>query len=396
MTPKKSKYDQLFLEISNILDNSKKAIEKTINNIMVVTYWQIGQYIVEHEQGGNKRAEYGSQFLKQLSSDLTKLYGKGYSYRNLKLIRKFYNTFPMLEFPSLINQKQKGQPPVALFKNNQKQKGQPPVALFEKAEKSMVSKLLSEKMLTSIPKLNWTHFVRLLSIKDEDERHFYLIETAENSWSKRELDRQINSALYDRLALNKSKEDIKDLSISGQTITKNQDILKDPLVLEFLNLNEQSKYSENDLETALIDNLGDFLLELGKGFSFVARQKRITSGADHYYIDLVFYNRLLSSFILIDLKIGKLTHKDIGQMQMYVNYFDREIKTNKENPTIGIILCKENDEFVVEYTLPKDNEQIFSKEYKLYLPKKEDLLQILEEENSNYKVANSTHKTNKN
>jgi predicted nuclease of restriction endonuclease-like (RecB) superfamily len=214
-------------------------------------------------------------------------------------------------------------------------------------------------------------------VKDEDERNFYIIETAENSWSKRELDRQINASLFERLVLSKDKKAVKDLAVKGHYIENQNDLLKDPLVLEFLNLKESHTYSENDLETAIIDNVGDFLLELGKGFSFVARQKRISAGADHFYIDLVFYNRLLKSHVLIDLKIGKLKHQDIGQMQMYVNYYDREIKLETENPTIGIILCKEKNDFVIEYSLPKDNNQVFSKEYQLYLPNKAELKAML-------------------
>lgn len=237
----------------------------------------------------------------------------------------------------------------------------------------------SEKAISSIPKLSWTHLVRLLSVKNEDERNFYLIETAENTWSKRELDRQINASLFERLVISKDKEAISTLAEKGHEITTHQDLLKDPLVLEFLNIKENIKHSEKELEAAIIDNLGDFLLELGKGFTFVARQQRISSGSEHFYIDLVFYNRLLRSFVIIDLKIGKLKHQDIGQMQMYVNYYDREVKTEAENPTIGIILCKEKDDFVIEYTLPENNNQIFAKEYKLYLPNKKELQQLLEQ-----------------
>jgi len=193
------------------------------------------------------------------------------------------------------------------------------------------------------------------------------------------LDRQINSSLFERLVLSRNKKKVKELSEKGQLIETEMDILKDPLVLEFLNIKQDSSYSENDLETAIIENLGKFLLELGKGFSFVARQQRISSGTEHFYIDLVFYNRLLRSFVIFDLKIGKLKHQDIGQMQMYVNYYDREIKTEDENQTIGIILCKENDDFVVEFTLPENNKQIYTNEYKLYLPDKKELKELLKQ-----------------
>jgi len=248
---------------------------------------------------------------------------------------------------------------------------------FAKSEKEDIN-LFSEKLITSIAHLTWSHFVRLLSIKNEDERSFYIIETAENKWSERELDRQINSSLFERLVLSKDRKAVKELSEKGQIISTEQDLLKDPLVLEFLNIKQDSSYSENELETAIINNLGEFLLELGKGFTFVARQQRISSGTELLY-RFGFYNRLLRCFVLIDLKIGKLKHQDIGQMQMYVNYYDREIKTENENQTIGIILCKEKDDFVIEYTLPKDNKRIFPNEYKLYLPDKTELQKLLKQ-----------------
>jgi len=358
--PELRQYDNLFSVISQLLSNAKNNIVKTINNTMVITYWHIGQFIVEYEQGGKDRAVYGTQLLKRLSIDLTSRFGKGYSWRNLYYMKQFYTEFPILQ---------------TVFAKSDNQKLQTP---FAKSEKQDVN-LFSEKLITSIAHLTWSHFVRLLSIKDEDERGFYIIETAENKWSERELDRQINSSLFERLVLSKDRKAAKELSEKGQIISTEQDLLKDPLVLEFLNIKQDSSYSENELETAIINNLGEFLLELGKGFTFVARQQRISSGTEHFYIDLVFYNRLLRCFVLIDLKIGKLKHQDIGQMQMYVNYYDREIKTETENQTIGIILCKEKDDFVIEYTLPKDNKQIFPNEYKLYLPDKMELQKLLKQ-----------------
>jgi len=363
MKPTKPPYNNLVQGINELLANAKQQVEKTVNSTMVSTYWHIGEYIVEYEQGGKERAEYGTQLLKRLSEDLTKSFGSGFSYRNLRNIKQFYLTF------------QNWQPVVAISKNT---KWQPVVAQSDSVKLQAVAAKFSEKAIASIPKLSWTHLVRLLSVKDEAERNFYIIETAQNTWSKRELDRQINSSLFERLVLSKDKNVVRELAEKGQEIATHQDLLKDPLVLEFLNIKEETKYSEKELETAIIDNLGDFLLELGKGFTFVARQKRISSGSDHFYIDLVFYNRLLRSFVIIDLKIGKLKHQDIGQMQMYVNYYDREVKTESENPTIGIILCKQKDDFVIEYTLPEDNKQIFANEYKLYLPNKEELQRLLE------------------
>tara|TARA_R110002050_G_scaffold109799_4_gene221512 strand:- start:9309 stop:10409 length:1101 start_codon:yes stop_codon:yes gene_type:complete len=363
MKPTKPPYNNLVQGINELLANAKQKVEKTINSTMVSTYWHIGEYIVEYEQNGNERAEYGTQLLKHLSEDLTKSFGSGFSWRNLYNMTEFYKKFPIL------------QPVAAKLENT---KGQPLVAKSDSEKLQPLAAKFREKAISSISKLSWTHLVRLLSVKNEDERNFYIIETAQNTWSKRELDRQINASLFERLVLSKDKKSISELAEKGHEIATHQDLLKDPLVLEFLNIKEETKYSEKELETAIIDNLGDFLLELGKGFAFVARQKRISSGSDHFYIDLVFYNRLLRSFVIIDLKIGKLKHQDIGQMQMYINYYDREVKTESENPTIGIILCKEKDDFVIEYTLPEDNKQIFANEYKLYLPNKKELQKLLE------------------
>jgi len=229
-------------------------------------------------------------------------------------------------------------------------------------------------------KLSWSHYVKLSRISDSDERKFYEIEAVKNNWSLRELERQFDSALYTRLSLSRDKDKVLELSQKGQIIEKPQDLIKDPYVLEFIGLPEQSSYSENELEEKLISKLENFLLKLGNGFTFVGRQKRISFDEQHFYIDLVFYNRLLKCFVLIDLKIGKLKHQDIGQMQMYVNYYDREMKLDDENKTIGIVLCQEKNQSLVEYTLPEDNEQIFASTYKTVLPSKEEFIKILEEE----------------
>ena len=220
--------------------------------------------------------------------------------------------------------------------------------------------------------LSWSHYVFLRSIVTPEERQFYEIEAAENDWSLSELKRQFNASLYERLALSRDKSSVKALAEKGQVIERPKDLIKDPCVLEFLELQERPHYSESDLETAIIDKLEHFLLELGKGFLFEARQKRFTFDEDHFYVDLVFYNRLLRSYVLIDLKIGKLTHQDLGQIQMYVNYFDREIKLPEENPTIGILLCKMKHDALVELTLPA-NTNVFASQYELYLPSKEEL-----------------------
>ncbi|MNY15699.1 hypothetical protein D3C86_1489260 [compost metagenome] len=227
--------------------------------------------------------------------------------------------------------------------------------------------------------LSWSHYLKLMRIKDLNERKFYEIESFKNNWSLRELQRQYDSALYSRLLLSKNKEEILQLSEKGQILEKPKDIIKDPYILEFLGLAEKASYSENDLESGLIDKLEHFLLELGTGFTFVARQNRITFDEKHFKIDLVFYNRILKSFVLIDLKIGELKHQDIGQMQMYVNYYDREVRLEDENKTIGIILCQDKSEALVKYTLPEYNEQIFASKYLTILPSKEDFIKILEE-----------------
>ena len=355
-------YEKLVFVIETLLQESKSKIVREINQSIITTYWHIGRYIVEYEQSGKERAEYGTALLKRLSDDLTRSFGKGYSYRNLRIIRQFYLTFQNWQ---------------SVIAKSTTDNWQATIAKSSEDKLQLVSAKFSDKIVEAIPRLTWTHFVRLLSVKDKDERNFYLIETAENNWSVRELDRQINSSLFERLLLSKDKPGVKKLAEKGQIIEHIDDVLKEPYILEFLGLEESHRYSESDLESAIIDNLGKFLLELGKGFSFVARQKRFSDGIDHYYIDMVFYNRLLKCFVLFDLKIGKITHKDIGQMQMYVNYYDREIKTHEENPTVGIVLCKEKRDFVIKYTLPENNMQIFAKEYRLYLPQKEELKKLL-------------------
>lgn len=334
----------LFNSISELIKEARKSVVKHVNTVMVFTYYHIGKMIVEHEQRGQERASYSQETLKHLSIRLTKEYGKGYSVDNLEKFRRFY----------LVYNSQISESPV---------------------RKSLDSSLL---VFQETFQLSWTHYFHLLRIQDAQERRFYELEAANNRWSIREMQRQVNSSLFERLALSRDKDAIQSLSQKGQIVETPIDALKSPFVLEFLNLREDHKYSENDLETAIINKLEQFMLELGKGFLFEGRQKRITLDGDHFYVDLSFYNRLLRCFVLIDLKIGKLTHQDIGQMQMYVNYHDRKIKMPGENPTIGIILCKEENKAVVEFTLPENNKQIYAKEYKLYLPSKEDLKKQLE------------------
>ena len=324
--------NNFYQEIKELLYSAKNRVYQTINTTMTQTYFQIGKRIVEEEQGGETRAEYGSALLKNLSSELIKEFGKGYSEQNLKNMRQFY----------LIYQKR--------------------------------------QTVSSEFKLSWSHYIFLTRIENINERNFYEIESIENSWSLRELKRQFDSGLFERLKLSSDKQKLKELSLNGQVIQTAQDLIKDPYILEFVGLPELSSYSENELEQKLIDKLENFLLELGKGFTFVARQKRITIDEKHFKVDLVFYNRLLKSFVVIDLKIGELKHQDIGQMMMYVNYFDRFEKTDDENSTIGIILCKDKSKALVELTLPKDNNQIYASKYLTILPNKEEFKKLLEDE----------------
>ena len=332
--------NMLFENISRIINAAKSQIIKTVNTTMVSTYFEIGRIIVEHEQGGKDRAEYGKETLKELSVKLSKEFGNGFSLSNLKNMKQFFITY---------REKTKSQSLISQSSNS--------LDLFD---------------------LSWTHYLMLIRIDDELKRSFYEIETKKESWSVRELKRQMDSALFERLALSKDKDKVFELAQKGQLLTKAEDVVKDPYILEFLGLEEKSEYSETEFEQAIIDNLQKFLLELGKGFTFVARQKRISFDERHFYIDLVFYNRLLKSFVIIDLKKGDLKHQDIGQMQMYVNYYDREVKTEDENRTIGIILCMDKSDILVKFTLPEENDQIFASKYKLYLPTKEELVQYIE------------------
>mgnify|MGYP000166839786 CR=1 FL=1 len=353
----------LIKEIRGLITAARNAVISNINIAQVITNFEIGRRIVEHEQQGENRAEYGKALLKDLSSRLTEDFGKGFSRSNLQNMRNFY----MIYRNRLPDKCQ-----MASGKLIERQKIQTIFGKSKKIQVSGISQMASGKSIEPAFSLSWSQYVFLVGIKDDDLRSFYEIEASNNGWTLPELTRQFNSSLYERLALSRNKKEVKQLSRKGQIIEKPDDMLKNPYVLEFLGLDEKAKYSESDLESAIIDKLERFLLELGKGFLFEARQKRFTFDEDHFFVDLVFYNRLLRCYVLIDLKIGKLTHQDLGQMQMYVNYFDRYVKTEKESLTIGIILCQKNREALVEITLPKDA-NIHAKEYRLYLPSKEEL-----------------------
>ena len=320
----------IYEEIKILLNSARNSITSTINSTMAKTYFLIGKRIVEEEQNGEKRAEYGDELIKNLSLRLTKEFGKGFSKRNLWQMKQFYLVYSKVQ------------------------------------------------TLSAQFKLSWSHYLILMRMKNLDERNFYEIEASENNWSLRELRRQIDSALYERLILSKDKEKVKELAFKGQVIETPEDVVKDPYILEFLGLEEQSNYSENRLETEIINNLEKFLLELGKGFTFVGRQVRFTFDEKHFRVDLVFYNRILKCFVLIDLKIGEVTHQDLGQMQMYVNYYDRYVKLPDENKSIGIIICREKNDTLVKLTLPEDNKQIFASKYMTVIPSKEEFKKIID------------------
>lgn len=330
-----NKINSVFDNIKELVINSRNKVYQTVNTEMLNLYWNIGKIIMEIQQG-DERASYGDSVLDKLSSKLTKEFGKGFSARNLRTMRKFYLLYPIWK--------------------------------------------------TVSAKLSWSHYLELIKIEEENKRNFYLNECINSKWSVRELQRQKDSLLYERLIISADKDKILELSTKGQIIKTSKDLVKDPFVLEFLDIKENTEYLESDLEKNILNHLKEFLLELGKGFSYVGNQVRLTLEEDHFYPDLVFYNRLLKCFVIIDLKIGKVTHSDIGQMQMYVNYYDREIKSEDENPTVGILLSTDKNETVVKYTLPEDNKTIFASRYKLNMPTEQELIMAIEEEKKNFEL----------
>lgn len=313
----------LYSQVREIIASARQNAVRSVDFCRVQMYWSIGQRIFETEQKGKDRAEYGSYLLKNLAKKLEPEYGSGFSVRQLEMCRQFYRTYPIAN--------------------------------------------------TLYSQLNWSQYKLLISIPDEYKREYYQLEAVNNCWTKRELERQINSQLYERLLLSNDKESVLAVARKERVPQKPQEIIKDPMVLEFLGLERKSEYYEKDLEYALITHLQNFLLELGNGFTFVARQKRILIEDDEFFADLVFYNRLLRCFVVIELKTDKLTHQDLGQLQMYVNYFDRVEKTPDENPTIGILLCTAKNDTVVKMTLPEDNSSIMASQYQLYLPTQDQL-----------------------
>ncbi len=361
--------DPLLLQIRNIISQARTLTVRSVNTLQIASNYLIGQRIVEFEQSGSDRAEYGKSVLIELSDVLGVEFGKGYSRSNLEYMRKFYLTYS----DRLL---QKSQTVSGISGTD------PDSVNLILKDKETLSSLVTGLVNTQF-NLSWSHYIFLMAIKIPEERSFYEIESVNNNWSLRELKRQFDSSLYERLALSRDKGEVELLSKKGQIVSAPHDVIKNPYVLEFLGLESKAKYSESDLESAIIDKLEHFLLELGKGFLFEARQKCFTFDEDHYFVDLVFYNRLLKCYTLIDLKIGELTHQDLGQMQMYVNYYDRFVKLAEENSTIGIILCKKSKESLVEITLPKDA-NIHASEYQLYLPSKDDLKKQLEDAQSEW------------
>ena len=315
-------------DIKIIINESRINAVRTVDFCRVQMYWRIGQRIVEEEQGGKARAEYGTNLLRTLAAQLMPEYGSGFSYRQLQFSRQFY-----LEYPK-------------------------------------VNALRSQ--------FNWTQYRALIQISDKDKREYYESEAAHNNWTARELERQIHSHLYERLLLSNDKESVLSVARRERIPQKPQEIVKDPMVLEFLGLERRAHYYESDLENALISHLQDFILELGNGFTFVARQKRILLEDDEFFADLVFYNRLMRCFVVIELKTGKVSHQDLGQLQMYVNYYDRRERTPDENPTIGILLCAEKNDTLVKMSLPENNKTILAAKYQLYLPSEQQLIAEIE------------------
>jgi len=352
---KNQKSHEFFINIAQVIEQARRFVGRTADLTMCITYFEIGRMIVEEEQGGKARAEYGKGLMNELAKFLTEKFARGFSLSTLKNAKQFYNVYASSirqTSSAELNNESKSQTLISFFESQ----------LFTKKSQAMLSQLYPFT-------LSWSHYLILMRIKNDDERRFYEIEATRGQWTYRFLQRQYGSSLYERLALSRDKDGVMRLAQEGQTIEKPEDMLKNPFVLEFAGLAEDESYSETQLEKALLGKLSKFLLELGTGFLYEARQKRFTYDEEHFRLDLIFYNRLLACYVLFDLKIGKLKHQDLGQMQMYVNYFDRYIKTERENPTVGILLCKEKSDSIVELTLP-ENANIYATEYSLYLPDK--------------------------
>ncbi len=368
----------LYDRIRQILESAKAGVARSVNTTQVVANWLVGREIVEEEQKGQRKAGYGHALLANLAAKLVADFGPGYSGTNLRWFRQFY-----LEYGGLLPDRichavrdksiTSSQGNGSTIQHALRDESFPGIFHARRGESWQPGQLH--------PNLSWTHYRTLLRVDKPEARSFYEIEALKNNWSARELERQICSLLYERLALSKDKKGLMRLATKGHEVQKPDDVFKDPVVMEFLGLPESSKLVETDLETALINNLQTFLLELGKGFAFVGRQDRLTLDGDHFYIDLVFYHTILKCYVVIDLKTGKLTHQDLGQLQLYVNYYDRERRTAGDNPTLGLILCAEKNDAVVRYTLGEDQQKrIFASRYKTYLPTEAELREEMRRE----------------
>jgi predicted nuclease of restriction endonuclease-like (RecB) superfamily len=367
----------MYERIRQILDSARSNAARSVNTAQVVANWLIGREIVEEEQKGRRRAEYGKKLIESLAVSIAKDYGAGYSVQSLFYMKQFYLSYPELCSGA----------PILHAVRGESSRGLPSGKLH--APRGEFESPVHDGSVTIIPhavrmeswtpgqlhpNLSWTHYRTLLRVDKAEARAFYEIEAIKNNWAARELERQINSLLYERLALSRDKKGLMRLAVKGQEVQKPTDVFKDPVIMEFLGLPESPKLVETALEQALIDNLQIFLLELGKGFAFVARQERLTLDGDHFYIDLVFYHTILKCYVIIDLKTGKLTHQDLGQLQLYVNYYDRERRTEGDDPTLGLILCADKNDAVVRYTLAADQQKtIFASRYKLHLPSEAEL-----------------------
>ena len=365
-------FDQLVLLCQRTDEETRRSAARAVDRSLVVRNWMFGWYVVEFEGGGLPRHElYGKELVARLSDRLTTSGIKGCSRTNLRKFRRFYQAFSDIRQTVSVKSGEPEEIRQTLSVESFVPDTISATSLRILSSSGPIPQTLSEELAKRFT-LGWSHYVALLSIDDAEARNFYEIEAADNDWSVRELRRQIDSSLYQRLALSRDKKEVRSLAREGQMVEKPSDLIKNPYVLEFLGLDEQPAYSESDMESAIISRLEQFLLELGKGFLFEARQKRFSFDDSHFFVDLVFYNRLLHCYVLIDLKLGKLSHQDLGQMQMYVNYFDRHVKTDEELPTVGILLCDDRNEAVVELTLPEDA-NIYASKYQLYLPSKQEL-----------------------
>ena len=376
---------QLYKRICNILESAQTNLARSVNTMQVVTNWLIGMEIVEEQQSGKTRASYGNELLKDLSRQLQAQFGSGYGVDNLELFRAFYAGYP--EFVPISDALRRKSSIHGTTQNSDALRRNSSRVEKPKRSLSLIQRLdLPEQDAKWRPgrlhqNLSWTHYRNLLRVEKPGARSFYEIETTQQNWSARELERQISSLLFERLARSRDKKGVLRLATKGQEIQKPLDLFKDPVVIEFLGLPESHRLVESKLEDALISNLQTFLLEMGKGFAFVSRQERITLDGDHFYIDLVFYHTVLKCYVLLDLKVGKLTHGDLGQLQLYVNYFDEERRTAGDQPTLGLILCTHKNDAVVRYTLGRDqSKKIFASRYQFHLPKEEELAAELRRE----------------